>query len=439
MDDLISNAAVPLLFYYGPDPTDYTKNRDVTSIVIHMASFTTENMNHLFGDNAPGHLKYLSIVSKDTNLLLQRISETDPVETIYPSRDGDGDGDEPLSAVPLLFYYGPDPTDYTKNTDVTSIITKLEFFNTLYLTELLGDSHNKYLSIVSKDTNALLKQISNADPIQTIFLDRLCSIEEKDEKKVGATTKEPVFEKGVLKTFGFIMSRHVRCPGTNEYWIEACRCIREFHPENLIIIIDDGSNKEFLTENNVYNCIVIESEFPGAGELLPYYYFYKTRLLDKACMIHDGTFIKKAIDPENVHDVQFLWNFTICLEDGITRDIIKNILSCDDDIRSSLLDRYNNYRFQGCFGVMSIVSYTFIHSLVKKYDIFRILRHVRGRIWRCAIERLFAVVCFHETSPTILFGDIHGQPCPFSLDLNGYQSSLKHNYNYPAYKIWTGR
>jgi len=374
----MDKVSLPLLFYYGPDNIDYTKNTDVTSIVIDRPFFTTENMNDLFGDNAPGHVKYLSIVSKNTNLLLKQISETD-VQIIYPSLLTDGDDND------------NDNGDDNGNGD--------------------GDGNDNDNGNDNGNDN------DNGDNVKTVF------------------------EYSVLKTFGFIMSRHVRCATTNEYWIEACRCIREFHPENLIIIIDDNSNQEFVTENNVYNCIVIQSEFHGAGELLPYYYLHKTRLLDKACIINDGTFIKKAIDPENVHDVQFLWNFCSCLndEEPIVRCIINDILLCDADTRSSLIDRYNNHQFQGCFATMSIISYAFIDHLVKKYGIFYILPHIRGRPWRCSLERLFAVLCFNETSPTTLIGEIFNHPSPFLLNLDGYQSSYKNNYDYPAYKIWTGR
>jgi len=305
-------------------------------------------------------------------------------------------------SLPLLFYYGPDNIDYTKNTDVTSIVIDRPFFTTENMNDLFGDNapgHVKYLSIVSKNTNLLLKQISETD-VQIIYPSLLTD----DNGNDNGDNVKTVFEYSVLKTFGFIMSRHVRCATTNEYWIEACRCIREFHPENLIIIIDDNSNQEFVTENNVYNCIVIQSEFHGAGELLPYYYLHKTRLLDKACIINDGTFIKRAIDPENVHDVQFLWNFRSCLndEEPIVRCIINDILLCDMDTLSSLIDRYNNYQFQGCFATMSIISYAFIDHLDKKYGIFNILPHIRGRPWRCSLERLVSVLCFNDTSPTTL-------------------------------------
>jgi hypothetical protein len=85
---LIRNEVLPVLFYYGPHE-NYRKNKNVTYRVtndIWMSCFRTENMNRLFGDTAPGCLKYLSIVSKSTNHLLKQVREGDPVEKIYPMR-----------------------------------------------------------------------------------------------------------------------------------------------------------------------------------------------------------------------------------------------------------------------------------------------------------------------------------------------------------------
>jgi acetyltransferase-like isoleucine patch superfamily enzyme len=83
VDDFLSLVSSPLFLYYGPEKTDYIKNTDVTSTVVNMPFFTTENMNQLFGDNSPNRLKYLSIVSKETNQVLLQIREDDPVQTIY--------------------------------------------------------------------------------------------------------------------------------------------------------------------------------------------------------------------------------------------------------------------------------------------------------------------------------------------------------------------
>ena len=82
-----------------------------------------------------------------------------------------------------------------------------------------------------------------------------------------------------MNKVGFIMLRHVNNDLTNQYWNHSYRCIREFYPENIIMIIDDNSNLRILKEEqNLYNVIVINSEFHGRGELLPYYYYLTNKL-----------------------------------------------------------------------------------------------------------------------------------------------------------------
>jgi hypothetical protein len=49
---------------------------------------------------------------------------------------------------------------------------------------------------------------------------------------------------------GFIILRHVNNELTNNYWIHSYDCIRKFYPENFIIIIDDNSKYEYITEKN---------------------------------------------------------------------------------------------------------------------------------------------------------------------------------------------
>ena len=80
-------------------------------------------------------------------------------------------------------------------------------------------------------------------------------------------------------SLGFIMLRHVKFKATNEYLIESYNCLRRFYPNNHIMIIDDNSNYDYISydSNNVYiyNCEIVQSEFPKRGEILGYYYLYK--------------------------------------------------------------------------------------------------------------------------------------------------------------------
>ena len=110
------------------------------------------------------------------------------------------------------------------------------------------------------------------------------------------------------ETFGVIILRHVNNEITNTYWMYCYDCIRNIYPNNKILIIDDNSNYEYVGEKNIINTEIIQSEFPGRGELLPYYYFQKTKPFDRALIIHDSVFLNKKIET-NTNDFNFLWDF----------------------------------------------------------------------------------------------------------------------------------
>jgi len=74
-------------------------------------------------------------------------------------------------------------------------------------------------------------------------------------------------------SIGFIILRHVISETTNRYWMLCYDCIRRYYPLHRIMIIDDNSNYEFVTNKTVTNTVLIQSEYKGRGELLPYYYF----------------------------------------------------------------------------------------------------------------------------------------------------------------------
>ena len=104
---------------------------------------------------------------------------------------------------------------------------------------------------------------------------------------------------------GFIILRHVNSELTNKCWIRSINSIRQYYPENNILIIDDNSDYNFLTENNFYKTTIIESEYTKRGELLPFYYYLNNKLFDVAVIIHDSVFINKYIDL-NVDKYQIL-------------------------------------------------------------------------------------------------------------------------------------
>lgn len=75
-----------------------------------------------------------------------------------------------------------------------------------------------------------------------------------------------------MKSFGFIILRHVMNTETNRLWNECYRCIRRIYTDIEIVIVDDGSCSDYVQpEQDLVGVRVIDSEFPGGGEVLPLY------------------------------------------------------------------------------------------------------------------------------------------------------------------------
>ena len=77
-------------------------------------------------------------------------------------------------------------------------------------------------------------------------------------------------------SFGFIVLRYVIDERTDQYWNYCYDRIRNFYPENHILMIDDNSNEQFLSKRELYKTTIIKSEYPKRGELLPYLYYLKS-------------------------------------------------------------------------------------------------------------------------------------------------------------------
>ena len=186
-------------------------------------------------------------------------------------------------------------------------------------------------------------------------------------------------------TIGFIILRHVNNELTNQYWILCYECIRKFYPENSIMIIDDDSNYEHITEKQLYNTIVINSDYKRRGELLPYIYYLKNKLFETAVIIHDSVFINEYID-FSVNKYKIIWDFEHNWDQ--IEDETKMIKLFNDE---ELLQFYENKDlWKGCFGCMTIIKHDFLTSINNKYDISKLLDCVLTRYNRCSFERVIA-------------------------------------------------
>lgn len=245
---------------------------------------------------------------------------------------------------------------------------------------------------------------------------------------------------------GFIILRHVTNELTNRYWMLCYDCIRRYYPYHPIMIIDDNSNYEFVTTKTLTNTVVIQSEYKGRGEILPYYYFLHNKLFDTAVILHDSVFINRHMD-FRVNKYKMLWDFKH------HSDQIKDETRMIHVFKDNKL--YNFYKqkhkWTGCFGGMSIITHEYLKFINQRYDISKLLNLVLNRYNRMSFERVIACLLqymdssivnespiiqfmFQNNKSNALLGDI----CKYCPAMISFQD--KDHYTYlPITKVWTGR
>ena len=251
--------------------------------------------------------------------------------------------------------------------------------------------------------------------------------------------------------YGFIITRHVTTNLTNNYWNHCVKLLSTFYPERKIIIIDDNSNYEYVkAEFDYKNVEIIQSEFNGRGELLPYYYFLKYKFFNNAVIIHDSVFFHKRIHFEklNGENVLPLWFFYPDKEDINNRkrimrylknyQIVDNKLSNDPDVLGM-----PHLKWFGCFGVQSYINLHFLERIEQKYRLTNLISAVKCRRDRCCLERIFGCIFFTECQNILkqksLLGDIMKYH-KWGYTYHEYIEEFKKgNIKMPIVKVWTGR
>jgi hypothetical protein len=255
-----------------------------------------------------------------------------------------------------------------------------------------------------------------------------------------------------MDPYGFIILRHVNSENTNQYWNRCIMCVRRFYPNIKIVVIDDNSNKEFLKPfANYTNVEIVESEFPGRGELLPYYYFLKTKYFNNAVIIHDSVFFHSRINFENIIGIKVIpfWYFKPDIAD-LNKTIrissrLRNHESINDklSLKTTVLG-LKHYKWYGCFGCQSLINHDFLTYIQAKYAITNMISEVKCRLDRYCLERILGAIFYTENDEILtkksLLGDIILYPQRFSYTYDKYINDNKHNkLLHPIVKVWTGR
>ena len=254
-----------------------------------------------------------------------------------------------------------------------------------------------------------------------------------------------------INSYGFIITRHVKSVITNKYWNQSIKLIRTYYPYKYIVIIDDNSDKTFIKPDFDYqNVIIIQSEYPGRGELLPYIYFLKYRWFNNAVILHDSVFIHKRIPFELLTvPVLPLWHHTYDKENLPNLIRIASALNNSGSLINKLTDTsvlgLNVDQLILCFGVQSFINLRFLDLIEQKYRISNLVKVIHNRTDRCGLERIFGALFCLEYPKLLnnksLFGEIHRFPKAFGYKYENYMQDLHNNKVVPGafVKVWTGR
>jgi len=246
------------------------------------------------------------------------------------------------------------------------------------------------------------------------------------------------------------MTRHVNSEKTNMYWNHSVKLLRSYYPYKKIVIIDDNSNQEFVkAEFDYKNIEIVQSEFPGRGELLPYYYLIKNNYFDNAIIIHDSVFFHKRINFDILQNISVipLWFFHSDKEnvENTIRisNVLKNNYALIQSLKNDTITMMPKQSWYGCFGIQSYINREFLLKIENKYSITNMIHQVKCRSDRCCLERIMGCIFFTEnksiSEKKSLFGNIMKyQTWGYTFD--EYMSNLKKGtIRKSVVKIWTGR
>ena len=255
----------------------------------------------------------------------------------------------------------------------------------------------------------------------------------------------------MTQSYGIIMTRHVNSQETKLYWNRSIKCIRRIYPFIKIIIIDDNSNYNFIkSEYDYKNIEIIQSEFKGRGELLPYYYYIKNKFFENALIIHDSVFIYTKINFDSLikEKTQILpiWYFHPDKEDLTNRlriaNSLKNNYTIIDKLSLNTIVLGMSESWYGCFGVQSFINHDFLIYLEKKYNITNMINQVVTRQDRQCLERIFGCLFFTEMkikNRRSLLGDIMRYQ-KYGYTYKQHLNDIKKGRIPKAIiKVWTGR
>jgi hypothetical protein len=244
----------------------------------------------------------------------------------------------------------------------------------------------------------------------------------------------------------FVIIRHVDSVASNNLWIECYKCIRNFYKDEKILIIDSNSNYDYVTDivyitnNKIINTEIIRSEFLARGEILGYYYFYKSNIRDYAVILQDGMFIQQYIDFKQEN--KMLWHFDA---DNDNREEIYRMLHMIN-YSKELITYYNNkHLWNGCFSSVMVINNELLEIFDKKYNLFNLLNIITTQFYARGFERIVGLLFLYETGISKANCSVFGNVFNYIQSSSNYHWSYSYNdyittkTNCKIVKVWGGR
>lgn len=237
--------------------------------------------------------------------------------------------------------------------------------------------------------------------------------------------------------FGIIMLRHVSKKEHDKLWIECYDNIRKFYPNISIIIIDDGSNYNLISDKILTNVEIIQSEYPKRGELLPYLYLLKYKWFSKALIIHDSLFINSKLNITCNNYLQ-LWHFNHGNNQYDDECRLLKSLSNNEDI----LEFHKNKKWYGIFGGMTLIALNYLEKINVIHNLYNLVNVIHNRYNRMSLERILSVLFKYyddeEKEFYSFFGDIEKYET-YNINYTYYIENIKNKNSNPVNKVWSGR
>jgi hypothetical protein len=226
------------------------------------------------------------------------------------------------------------------------------------------------------------------------------------------------FQNNPPAEFGIIITRHIRKHEQNRIY-EECKSI--------------------LVEIPMENTRIIQSEYPASGELLPYYYMLKEKLLLKALVLHDSMFLNTMINKDDIDSYKFLYEFNPN-EYSHSNDNIEKMLDATKK-PSELKEFLKTDTWKGCFGTCSVITLSFLEKLDGELGLSNLVSVIKNREDRMGLERVFGVMCMYMEPKEVpsLFGMLKDMKAYPKFNEYSFDNYLIYKYDDAIRKVWNGR